>query len=48
MDTIKVNLENIINKVGLVNDELRKLQALGIVKNGILEKCQFIMFEECS
>lgn len=48
MDTIKVDLENIINKVGLVNDELRKLQELGIVKNDISEKCQFIMFEECS
>ena len=47
MDTVKVDLDNIKNKVGLVADELVKLQKLGVIKKDIMEKCQFIMFEEC-
>ena len=47
MDTIKVDLENINNKVELVKAELTKVQELGVIKKDISEKCQFIMFEEC-
>lgn len=48
MDTAKVDLEDITNKVELVNNELMKLQDLGIIKKDISVRCQFIMFEECS
>ena len=47
MDTVKVDLENVTNKVRLVAEELVKLQELDIIKKDIAEKCQFIMFEEC-
>ena len=47
MDTIKVDLENINNKVELVKAELTKVQELGVINKDISEKCQFIMFEEC-
>ena len=45
-ETTKINLKDINDKVGLVFDELVKLQDLGVIKKNLQEKCQFIMFEE--
>lgn len=46
-ETVKRNINDVMDKVGLVTNAFVELQYLGVIQKDINRKCQFIMFEEC-
>lgn len=47
VETVKRDINDVMNKLGLVTDAFVKLKELGVIQKDTDRKCQFIMFEEC-
>lgn len=47
VETARRDINDVMNKVGLVTNAFVKLKELGVIKEDNDRKCQFIMFEEC-
>lgn len=47
VETVKRDINDVVDKVGLVTNAFVKLKELGVIQKNTDRKCQFIMFEEC-